>query len=272
MKFRLASMTVLLLSAASLNAQTAAVPSDKCSDLSKLSLPSVNVELAQVVTAGAFRLSNDIYPSESETELFKHAPAFCRVVLKMTPTSDSKISVEVWMPIQGWNKKFRGQGNGGFAGVIDYRGLASTVALGYATAGTDTGHVGLFTDGSWALGHPEKVVDFGYRAIHEMTLSAKKIVQAYYGHAPERSYFASCSTGGRQGLMEAQRFPDDYDGILAGAPANNWTGLMTNAVANEQALTLRDASYIPPTKLPAISAAVIAACDCARWRHRWDFE
>ena len=156
---------------------------------------------------------------------------------------------------------FRGQGNGGFAGEIDFRSMGAAVAQGYATAGTNTGHSGGGTDASWALGHPEKVTDFGYRAIHTMTQVAKAAIKAFYGKAPQHSYFASCSNGGRQALMEAQRFPEDYDGILAGAPANFWTHLLTKAVADAQATTLDPASYIPSQKLPAIANAVNAACD-----------
>jgi hypothetical protein len=261
MNVKLALAAALALSTASVCGQSTALASEKCAALSKLSIPSATVEVAQLIDAGAFRLPEDSHPGKSETEQFVHAPEFCRLVLHLTPSPDSKIGVELWIPERDWNKKFRGQGNGGFAGEIDYRGLATAITQGYATASTNTGHSGAFTDGSWALGHPEKVIDFGYRAIHEMTLVAKKIIQIYYGQPPQHSYFASCSTGGRQGLMEAQRFPEDYDGILAGAPANNWTGLMTDAVANEQALSQDPLGFFPPSKLPAISAAVLAACD-----------
>src|SRR5437660_1452873 len=161
----------------------------------------------------------------------------------------------------GWNGKLQGQGNGGFAGEIGYRQLGTAVYQGYATVSTDTGHCAGGTDASWALGHPEKLTDFGYRGIHEMTRVAKVVVQAFYGKDPRHSYFAGCSNGGRQALMEAQRFPEDYDGILAGAPANFWTHLLTKALADAQATTLDAASYIPPSKLPAIARAVNAACD-----------
>ncbi len=127
------------------------------------------------------------------------------------------------MPASGWNGKFQAVGGGGFAGVISYGAMATALNRGYATASTDTGHS--TPGGSWALGHPELVIDFGYRAIHEMTVKAKAIVEAFYGKGPRCSYFVGCSTGGRQGLMEAQRFPNDYDGIVAGAPANFWTRL-----------------------------------------------
>ena len=178
-----------------------------------------------------------------------------------SPSSDSEIKIEVWMPAAGWNGKFHGQGNGGFAGEISYRGLGLAVLQGYASASTDTGHAAPGTDARWALGHPEKIIDFGYRAIHEMTVVAKSAAKAFYGEAPRHTYFASCSNGGRQALAEAQRFPGDYDGILAGAPANYWTHLLASALWDAQATTLDPASYIPASKLPAITHAVNAACD-----------
>src|SRR5437879_3509449 len=189
------------------------------------------------------------------------AAAFCRVVADARPSADSNIKIEVWMPVSGWNGRFRGQGNGGFAGEIGYQSLGVAAGQGYAAAGTDTGHSGSGLDARWALGHPEKVIDFGYRAVHEMTQVAKAAINAFYGKSPAHSYFAGCSNGGRQALMEAQRFPEDYDGILAGAPANFWTHLLTSALWDAQATTLDESSYIPSPKLPAIARSVDAACD-----------
>jgi hypothetical protein len=188
-------------------------------------------------------------------------PAFCRVVLEIEPAAGSEISVELWMPADKWNGRFLGVGNGGFAGQVSYRELAMAVSKGYASAATDTGHSGSPIDASWALGHPQQIIDFGYRAVHEMTLKSKLILQSFYSGPVRYSYFAACSDGGREALMEAQRFPLDYDGILAGAPAYNWTRLMTNAVADSQALTLNATSYIPAAKLAAISVAALEACD-----------
>ena len=199
----------------------------------------------------------DLKPDEKVPALYRATPAFCRVAATLAPTADSDIKVEIWMPAAGWNGKFRGVGNGGFAGSINYRGLAGSVMLGYATASTDTGHS---SEGAeWGLGHPEKVVDYGFRAVHEMTLDAKTVVKSFYGDAVKKSYFASCSNGGRQALMEAQRFPDDYDGILAGAPANSWVPLLTGGLKVAQ--TLDGPGYIPGAKVPAIAKAVLAACD-----------
>jgi len=222
-----------------------------CEGLAKLQLPNTTITTA-ARTSGTF-----VPPDGTPIE---RLPAFCRVVAVIRPTSDSQIEVEVWMPGTGWNGKFQGIGNGGFAGSISYAQLAQAMGRGYAAASTDTGHKGGVTDASWALGHPEKVIDFGHRAIHEMTVTAKAVVAAHYGEAPSRSYFASCSNGGRQALMEAQRYPDDYDGIVAGAPAAAWTRFMLSFVWNTQAM-LRPTAYIPPPKLALLEKAVVASCD-----------
>jgi len=231
-------------------------PVKTCASMKQLSLPHASITLAVTLDAGTF-VPPDLKKDEKLPPLYKSTPAFCRVLATLNPTPDSDIKVEVWMPAKGWNGRFRGVGNGGFAGYIGYSGLAAAVTQGYASASTDTGHA--TTDAEWALGHPEKIIDYGYRAIHEMTLDARTIVKAFYGDAPKRSYFASCSNGGRQGLMEAQRFPDDYDGILAGAPANSWVPMLTAGLKTLQ--TLDKDGYIPPAKIPAISHAVLAACD-----------
>ncbi|HEV2962856.1 MAG TPA: tannase/feruloyl esterase family alpha/beta hydrolase [Candidatus Angelobacter sp.] len=228
-----------------------------CESLSSLKLPDTTIISAQSIAAGAFT------PGSAPQPLFKDLPAFCRVTAELKPSKDSDIKMEVWMPVSGWNGKYEGLGNGGFAGSISivYQAMASAMSRGYAAAGTDTGHTGSATDSSWALGHPEKVIDFGYRAIHEMTVKAKAIIQAFYGDAPKHSYFASCSNGGREALMEAQRFPEDYDGILAGAPANFWTNMLVSGIWDLQALQGDPKSYIPAAKISAISAAVLATCD-----------
>ncbi len=241
--------------------QTPSAP-DSCTRLAQLELSQAKAVSAEVVPAGAFTPPPSLNPwMAGDPSFYKTLPAFCRVVVKATPSADSDIAIEVWMPRAGWNGKLQGQGNGGFAGEIDFRSLGAAMSQGYATAGTNTGHSGGGTDASWALGHPEKVTDFGYRAIHAMTQVAKAAIKAFYGKDPHHSYFASCSNGGRQALMEAQRFPEDYDGILAGAPANSWTHLLTKAVADAQATTVDPASYIPSQKLPAVARAVNAACD-----------
>jgi feruloyl esterase len=232
-----------------------------CENLHDLSIPNTRVFSAQTVAAGSLRLQGNSDAELAAGKPFMELPAFCRVVLEIEPAAGSKIPVELWMPAENWNGRFLGVGNGGFAGQIGYRELATAVSKGYASAATDTGHSGSPIDASWALGHPQAIVDFGYRAIHEMTLKSKMILQSFYSGPLRHSYFAACSDGGREALMEAQRFPQDYDGILAGAPAYNWTRLMTNAVVDSQALLLKPASYIPAAKLPAISAAALEKCD-----------
>jgi len=254
----LAFLTVVLLTGA-LGGARAATPGS-CASLSNLALSDTKITLAQVVPAGAF--VSPVPPSPGvPPESYKDVPAFCRLTADISPSPDSDIKVEVWMPVTGWNGKFQGQGNGGFAGQIGYAGMGAAVKRGYATAGTDTGHAGDMLHAPWALAHPQKVIDFGYRAIHEMTLKAKAIIDAFYGRNPQYSYFVSCSDGGREALMEAQRFPKDYNGIVAGAPANNWTHLFTAFAWDEKALLANPESYIPASKLPAIAAAVLAACD-----------
>jgi len=231
-----------------------------CENLSSLELPGTTITLAKTVEAGAF-VPPDPKVSKEAAERYQKLPVFCRVMATLKPTADSNIKVEVWMPVSGWNHKFQGEGNGGFAGSLPYGQMAGALAQGYATAGTDTGHEGEATDAAWALQHPEKIADFGYRGIHEMTEKAKEIAAAYYSQAPQRSYFVGCSDGGREALMEAQRFPNDYDGILAGAPANYWTHLLTSGADTAKTVLGTPGGYIPPAKIPAIGAAVLAACD-----------
>jgi hypothetical protein len=222
-----------------------------CDSLGALQLPETTVVTAESVPAGSFT---------SPGGPVKTTVNFCRVAVVVKPSADSDIHVEIWLPASGWNSKFQGIGNGGFAGSIDFNALAAAVAHGYAAAATDTGHQAGGTDASWALNHPEKIADFGHRAIHETAEVAKGVIFAFYGAAPKRSYFNSCSNGGRQALMEAERYPADYDGILAGAPANYWTHLLTTAIFNLQAIS-EPGSAISASKLPAIEAAALAACD-----------
>ena len=244
-------LATLLALAAPFLARGAALP---CEDLLKLALPHTTITTAEVRPAG------DFTPPGAAKPIAK-IPAFCRVAGSSKPSADSDIRFEVWLPASHWNGKFHGIGNGGYAGAISFDGLADAVRHSYATASTDTGHQDDGLSARWALQHPEKIIDFGYRAIHETALAAKLIIAAFYGQAPTKSYFDSCSNGGRQALMEAQRFPEDYDGIVAGAPANDWTNLMTSAAADAKAMLAESASYIPAAKLPAIEAAALAQCD-----------
>jgi Tannase and feruloyl esterase len=234
-----------------------------CESLTMVTLPEASTTIAQTVAAGALKLDPKQFPPASlpGSPPLSELPAFCRVSAEITPTKDSQIYIEVWLPISGWNGKFVGVGNGGYSGAIWYPVMADALSRGYAAAGSDAGHQGGPGDASFGLGHPEKVVDFGYRAVHEMTLKAKALIAAFYGDAPRHSYWTGCSTGGRQGLTEAQRFPLDYDGIVAGAPVNFLTRVVASGVWIAQAVAKTPASYIPKEKYTVMHDAVLKACD-----------
>jgi hypothetical protein len=227
----------------------------RCEQILKLALPRGSITSAVVVPAGPFTPPPDMMP----TRVTVNVPTFCRVSGVLKPTSDSDIGFELWLPLDSWNGKFQQVGNGGFAGVIAYTVMLGPLLRGYATASTDDGHKG-FTIAKWAVGHPEKLNDFAYRAVHETAEQSKRIVASFYGKRPSRSYFNGCSEGGREALMEAQRFPEDFNGIIVGAPASYWTHQFAGFVWNEQALLANSASYIPGSKLPLIQAAAIAHC------------
>src|SRR5580765_7814349 len=186
-----------------------------CESLRQVPLTNGMLISTESIPAGGFTPPGPA--NASAAAVFGSLPPFCRVTARLTPTPDSDIRVEVWLPLSGWNRKLQAAGNGGLGGEIPYGSLATAVRAGYAGAGTDTGHVG--GNGDFVPGHPEKLIDFAYRAIHEMTVAAKTMVNAHYDARPVRSYFTSCSTGGRQALVEAQRYPDDFDGIAAGDPS-----------------------------------------------------
>ena len=226
-----------------------------CERLKSIELPAATVTLAESAPAGPFRS-----PGAPATNPALNLPAHCRVGLTLKPSADSDIKAEVWLPPQGdWNGKLLMEGGGGFVGLLSYGAMGTALREGYATASTDTGHTG--GDASFALGHPEKVVDFAYRAVHETLVKTKAIIAAYYGRSARFSYWQGCSTGGRQGLMEAQRYPDDFDGIVAGAPANNQISLCAWRMAFI-APTLKDPSKaVPAEKTALVNNAVIDACD-----------
>ena len=235
-------------------AQSADTATQKCEALGSTSLAGAKVTSAVVVPE---KTAMSDAPLGAYT--VRVMPAFCRVKVTDRPSADSEIKTEVWLPLAGWTGRVRGIGNGGFAGEMYFEQMAAGVKQGSVAVATDTGHVG-GTPG-FALGHPEKVKDFGWRGIHDMTVQAKAIASAFYGKQVERSYFVGCSDGGREALMEAQRFPADYDGILAGAPAYNWTGLLAASATDVFRLRSSEAADLSPKKLPAITAAVNAACD-----------
>jgi feruloyl esterase len=231
-----------------------------CESLTKIALSHATVTLAESVPAGQLTLPAGAVPTFPgfPAPTFGNLPALCRVAATLKPTADSDIKIEVWMPASKWNGKLESVGNGAWAGSIGYRDLATAVSLGYAATSTDTGHKE--TTAAFVVGHPEKLIDFAYRAVHEMTLAAKAITSAYYDKPAVRSYFNGCSTGGRQALTEAQRYPADYDGIIAGAAANYPSHLQGAQVWTAK-ITNQNDGYIPPAKYPLIHNAVLQACD-----------
>ena len=233
-----------------------------CDKLASLALPNVTITLARDVAAGAFTPSTDPGSDDPPPNLraFSALSGFCRVAATLKPSSDSDIKIEVWMPTENWNGKYQAVGNGAFSGAVNYPQMAPALARGYATSSTDTGHPG--NTGRFALEHPEKAIDFGWRAVHEMTVTSKAIIAAYYDSGPRLSYWNGCSAGGRQALKEAQRFPADYDGIVAGSPGLDWTGRASQAVRG--ARTLKDESArLSSAKAELLHKAVINACDAA---------
>ena len=200
--------TVLLAACALFLAATSAQAAPSCAALSEtLKLPHATITLATEVPAGALTLPAVGGGPGGPPLNVSALPAFCRVAGTIRPTDDSDIRFEVWMPLSGWNGKFVGGGNGVWAGSIAYGDMVTPLSRGYATAASDVGHQGSPVDGTFLVGHPEKLTDFGHRAVHETAVAAKAAISAFYGNGPKRSLYASCSTGGRIGLMEAYRYP-----------------------------------------------------------------
>ncbi len=247
---RNAAGAVAFCAAAFFSLPASGEPVRSCESLAGLSLPNTTITLAATVAAGAFDPPGPTPAIDT---------AACRIVGSIKPTSDSNIVFELWMPTGGWNGKFLSAGEGGYAGAINYGGIAAALRRGYAGGSTDTGHVGGTAD--FAPGHPEKVTDFGWRGKHLQAERSKDVIHAFYGERAKHSYFSSCSNGGRQALMELQRFPEDYDGVLVGAPAHDWTHLFAAFVWNEQALWNTPGAYMNANKLAAVQAATLATCD-----------
>jgi feruloyl esterase len=226
--------------------------SPRCASLGNLFITNTTITSADDVPAGSY--------TPAGTSRAMNVPAFCRVAAVSRPGSDSEIHFELWMPLAAtWNGKFEGTGNGGFSSAMSYTTMAMALNQGYATAGSDTGHEG--GDLRFGVGHPEKINDWSYRAVHVMTDTAKLIVRDYYGRLPQYSYFNGCSTGGHQALSEAQRFPGDYEGIVAGDPGNNRTHLIAGFLWSWEAIHKDTDTPLPVAKLPMITKAVMAACD-----------
>ncbi len=229
-----------------------------CESLGSFGLKGGTVTAAETVAVGAFQQRGGRGNGRGNNA-FASLPAFCRVAATLAPTSDSEIKIEVWMPATNWNGSLESVGNGAWAGSIGYAAMATALAAGYASASTDTGHTGGSV--TFVVDHPEKLNDFAYRAVHEMTIAAKAITAGFYGQAPKHSYFNGCSTGGRQALTEAQRYPNDYDGIVAGDPDVVATRVHAAQLYAGQVAHSSDASYIPPAKYAALHNAALEACD-----------
>ncbi len=228
----------------------------ECAKLAELKLPQVKIASAELIPAAVDKTPT-LLGQPQELKL----PAYCKVKAEANPTADSAIKFELWMPVAAdWNGEFLQQGNGGLGGSINVAMMPQPLSHNFAVAATDDGHTGMGTDGSWALGHPEKVIDFGYRAVHETSVHSQEIIKAFYGKAQKYAYFNGCSEGGREAMMEAQKFPEDFNGIIAGSAANAWMELMAAFAWNAQALMKDMTSYIPEAKRPAIEKAVLAAC------------
>lgn len=262
LRFRLSLAAVCF--ATLLLAASCAFAQQSCESLTSLKIPNATITSATAIDPPP-DLVIPLPPSPiGPASKLSIAQRFCRVIAFSSPTNDSHIAFEVWLPTTDrWNGKFEAVGNGGFIGQISYTALAAQLNRGYATASTDTGHAS-GNDESWALGHPEKLIDWSYRAVHEMTVDSKLIVQAFYGKPAKLSYWNGCSTGGKQGLTEAQRYPNDFDGIVAGAPANYITHLQAGGVYTSW-VRLKDgeggAEFIPASKFPYLHKAALAACD-----------
>ena len=250
-----------------------------CTNLQSLQLQDTTINSAADNTTGIF-----VVPASNPPSTISGLPAFCRVTATLTPNSDSSIKIEVWLPESAWNGRFLGTGGGGYQGIINYAELADGIKAGFSATNSDlgTGSSGCSplycgSDGNMGnplaiafgdpaspstglLGHPERIKDFGYRAIHLMTVRGKEIANAFYGHDAHKAYFAGCSTGGQNALMEAQRFPDDYDGILAGAAAFNRTHLHMAALAVWQDTHANANRFILPGQMTLINQAVLAQC------------
>jgi feruloyl esterase len=244
-------------------------PAVSCESLTKVALPNASITSAQSVAAGEFKVpAGDFGASRSGMNIAGQAqlgtnPVFCRVKMSLRPSSDSDIRLEVWLPQSGWNGKFLGVGNFGWGGGLVYSGMLSGLREGYATASNDTGHDSDAPGGKggrFALGHPEKVIDYAYRANHESTVDAKAIIKAFYGVAASHSYWIGCSLGGLQGLIEAKRYPDDYDGIVVGAPPNPITHFNAAQLYPSWLVSQDSSRFIPKDKYAMVHEAVIKAC------------
>jgi feruloyl esterase len=252
----MAAAALLALCSAPAFAQNSPAPAD-CAALARATLTGGRILSAAPVAAGAMRIAASAIAPDLAQRVAS-MPAFCRVVAVATPTPDSQIGIEIWLPLQRWNGRLLGTGNGGGAGRIAYEmGMVEGLKRGFAVTNTD---MGTAPDINGTVGHPERWVDFGHRATHEMTRVAKTMVSAFYKVASFRSYFEGCSTGGQQALSAAQRYPADYDGILAGDPGNNRTHVASYFLWNYAALNASSAAKLSAGQWSMVTRAVLASC------------
>lgn len=239
----------------------AAFQTTPCENLTSFAVENGTIATAEMVPAGPFVRPGGGRGGRGGTP--EPIPAHCRVTMVLTPTDDSNINVELWLPAANWNGRFLAVGNGGFAGSIQgYGDMQTALRRGYATAATDTGHSAADgPSGMFGLGHPEKIVDFAYRAVHDMTVKSKRIIDAYYSDPLDYAYFKGCSTGGRQAMMAAQRYPGDFDGIIAGALANRHIYMHTAGVARNIHVARHPAQAISGELAEMVSDAVLGQCD-----------
>ena len=275
--YALAAMALLGACSAGALAQPAKTAAS-CTELAKLDLPEATITRADVVEPMAFKLppsSNGpggpgggppgggtgmaLAPFDPKDRT-NHAP-FCLVAATLRPSGDSNIRIEVWLPLSGWNGKLLGAGNFGWGGSIMYGGLLLGLERGFAAVSTDTGHDNSLPMGEFALGHPDKAIDYGYRAAHAMTVDAKVFIKAFYGEAAKHSYWYGCSLGGQMGLTEIQRFPEDYDGAIIGAPANPIVDLNAYQIWPSLLVAEKPARQLSRAKAAMLHEAVMNACD-----------
>jgi feruloyl esterase len=245
-----------ILSAA---AMAASLTTATCENLASFYLENATVVSAQAVPEGVFQSPPNTRPNQDTDSI----PAHCRLTLELTPTSDSLINAELWLPMDNWNGRFMAMGNGGWAGSIQgFREMQPALRRGYATAGSDNGHSAADGPGGmFALGHPEKIVDFAYRSIHDMTVKSKRLISEAYSQPVDYSYFKGCSTGGRQAMMAAQRYPGDFDGIIAGALANRHIYMHTAGSYRRLQLARNPEMAIPEDTAAMVNQALMAKCD-----------
>ena len=248
---------------------SAAAPDERCAQLATIGLKDVEIVGAHLETGGP--VTGASMPSLSAVSTtagppITGLPAFCRVIGRIHPEPKSDIGFEVWLPRDGWTGRLTGAGSPGAAGSILYYMLTAAVRGGQAGVSNDGGHHGDVEDTSWAPGHPERLRDFGWRATHLSAIAAKALVARYYGKPADHAYFLGISNGGRQALVEASRFPEDYDGIMAGAPVPDWTGTRMAQLWPQQVQSFPGAS-IRPAQAKVLQAEVLRQCDQLDGQH-----